>query len=366
MTSAVAFVSTGPPSEPRSVGGDHGGGGGRNSGSGGRAARRGGGGGSGDAAASNADGESYCSSGSEGGLGSSWGSVSDLAAACVADTAHDAGGRNRWGGGVNGRADDDDDDDDEVVRKGIWFPPPSTAGAQDPLLASSTTRTASSPATGAGPAPAARITQAAVAGSGRSAPPQRPAFSAPPDGDDEQEGEVEDTTRRIVKGREERSSPRATTLAGRLRRWQRFGAPGPDHRAPPEPPATADKEADDRRRRCRSPGREGLDATLPLSSRGGGGGGDSGSEFVVLVSREATVRELAASVGEFPPEWLVGAFGLVVRRQVEGAVYDARARAAMKRAVGLLEGKVSWKQVSLSAVFFFCFLLCGSSAKGSV
>lgn len=65
----------------------------------------------------------------------------------------------------------------------------------------------------------------------------------------------------------------------------------------------------------------------------------------MLVSREATVKELASKVGSFPEEWLAEALGLVVRKQVEGAVYDARARAAMKRAVGLLDGRVSWKQV---------------------
>lgn len=68
-------------------------------------------------------------------------------------------------------------------------------------------------------------------------------------------------------------------------------------------------------------------------------------EFVVLVSREATVKELAMTVGEFPKEWLEEAFGMVVRRQVEEAAYDARARSAVKRAVRLLEGRVSWKQV---------------------
>lgn len=72
---------------------------------------------------------------------------------------------------------------------------------------------------------------------------------------------------------------------------------------------------------------------------------DEGSEFVLLVSREATVKELAARVRGFPQDWLAQAFGLVVRRQVEGAVYDARARAALKRAVKILDGRLSWSQV---------------------
>lgn len=75
-------------------------------------------------------------------------------------------------------------------------------------------------------------------------------------------------------------------------------------------------------------------------------GSESGyEEFVVLVSREATVKELAAKVADFPAEWLGEAFGTVIRRQVEGGTYDARARAAMKRAVRLLGGRVSWRQV---------------------
>lgn len=355
VTSAVTFAPSPPPSSNSGDASNDDGDGGipTNSGGGGRAARIRGGGGSHSstgrgAAASNAGGESSCSSGSEGGLGSSWGSVSELASACVADTAHDniniaGAGNTQWGGGgeVNDRADDDDDDDedDEVVRKGIWFPPPSIAGAQDPLLASSTAvaaagdgarssegsgprQQASSPATGA-----VRITQATAA--------SQSALSAP----------QEEEARRITKERGARSSPRSTSLAGKLRRWHRFGAAragADDDPDPPEPPA------DKPNHRRRFTGHEGLDAPLPLSPSGGGGGGDggeAGSEFVMLVSREATVRELAASVGEFPPEWLVEAFGLVVRRQVEGAVYDARARAAMKRAVRLLEGKVSWKQV---------------------
>ena len=76
---------------------------------------------------------------------------------------------------------------------------------------------------------------------------------------------------------------------------------------------------------------------------------------MVLVSREATVKELAATVGGFPQEWLEEAFGVVVRRQVERAVYDARARAAVKRAVRLLDGKVSWKQVGVLVCFFLVF-----------
>eukprot|EP00904_Undaria_pinnatifida_P000436 jgi/Undpi1/10393/HiC_scaffold_29.g12843.m1 len=77
----------------------------------------------------------------------------------------------------------------------------------------------------------------------------------------------------------------------------------------------------------------------------GGGGGVGGGDGE---RREATVRELAARVGGFPQEWLEEAFGAVVRRQVERAVYDARARAAVKRAVRLLDGRVSWKQVALT------------------
>lgn len=83
--------------------------------------------------------------------------------------------------------------------------------------------------------------------------------------------------------------------------------------------------------------------------------GEGGGEFVMLVSREATVRELAARVGGFPQEWLEEAFGAVVRRQVERAVYDARARAAVKRAVRLLDGRVSWKQVGIFWTFFAVF-----------
>lgn len=92
----------------------------------------------------------------------------------------------------------------------------------------------------------------------------------------------------------------------------------------------------------------GRSLSSPLPDEAMGGSPDlpvEGSEFVLLVSREATVRELAAAVGGFPKEWLENALGMVVRRQVEGAAYDARARAAVKRAVRLLEGRVSWKQV---------------------
>eukprot|EP00752_Nemacystus_decipiens_P008307 g7425.t1 len=376
VTSAVAFVSPPSPSGPGISGdvigdvngGDDGGRPRNSEGGGGRAAKEGGGGGgdcggsgggSGDAVVSNGEGDSYYSSGSEGGLGSSWGSVSELASACVADAAHGnvaGASKNRWRrGGLNERADeddddDDDDDDDEVVRKGIWFPPPSTAGARDPLLASSTAvATAGNGDARSAGSSARGTTSTAAGGEERRTPPSRPSSSAPQD---------DDEARRILKEREARSSPRASTLSGRLRRWHRFGvaaaaaaaaaAERPATRASPDPVDEADHGR--RRRRRPSTDRGGLDAApLPLCPRGdAGGGGEAGSEFVVLVSREATVRELATSVGEFPPEWLVGAFGLVVRRQVEAAVYDARARAAMKRAVRLLEGKVSWKQVAIT------------------
>eukprot|EP00903_Cladosiphon_okamuranus_P013241 g12346.t1 len=359
VTSSVAFVSSPSPSGNGGNASDGDGGMPTNGWSSERAARNRGDGSHSNtgegAAASDADGESFCSSGSEGGLGSSWGSVSELASACVADTAHgnidiSGAGNTRWGGGGGNERtyeDDDDDEDDEVVRKGIWFPPPSTTGARDPLLASSTTvaaagdrarysewsglrPNASSPAAGA-----VRITQETAA--------PRSALSAP-------QGEEEDEeARRITKARGTRSLPRSSSLAERLGRCHLFGSAGAGDDADPSGPG-ADKP--DYRRS--STGHEELDALLPLSSSacaGGaaaGAGGEAGSEFVVLVSREATVKELAASVGEFPPEWLVAAFGLVVRRQVEGAVYDARARAAMKRAVRLLEGKVSWKQVAMT------------------
>lgn len=257
------------------------------------------------------DGKNYASEGEASGLGSSWESVSSFT---EMDMEAGDSGRN-----------EEFDDDEEAVKKGIWFPPPLSGDGDDddsdsleepevrpPAIADGHSCSSSFETNG-------KIYGRSSSEGGVSSIPSKIECDG---GDGMTLLPLETTT---VAG----SSTCTDGGASFRERGLNIGG------------------HENARARCF---REVVDDFEKDRDEQSENPEDEGSEFVLLVSREATVKELAARVRGFPQDWLAQAFGLVVRRQVEGAVYDARARAALKRAVKILDGRLSWSQVGRAMV----------------
>lgn len=246
------------------------------------------------------DRENYASEGEASGLGSSWESVSSYT---EMDMEAAESGRNG-----------EFDDDDEAVKKGIWFPHPLSGdgdGDDSDSLEEPEVRPpaiADGHSCSSGFETSGKIYGRSSSEGGVSSIPSKSEFDG---GDGMTVLPLETTT----------AARSSTSMDGGASFRERGVNSGGHENAG----VRCFREAVDDREKNRDE--------------------DEGSEFVLLVSREATVKELAARVRGFPQDWLAQAFGLVVRRQVEEAVYDARARAALKRAVKILDGKLSWSQV---------------------
>ena len=244
-------------------------------------------------------------------LGGSWESVSSFAGLDIEEGRGEDGDGEPPDFGLSATKGGNFDDDDEAVQKGIWFPPPPPPGD-----ASHADEHEPRPAFAAVPA-LADGHSCSFASSGNDN-----------DRGDSSEGGGQRSAQALAEG---------------------------------SPASAGDRHAEERRGFTGSI--EGVAGRRRREDENEQEEGDAGSEFVLLVSREATVKELAATVGGFPKGWLEEAFGLVVRRQVEGAMYDARARAALKRAVRMLDGRVSWRQASGSRAESFLSMM-GSLALG--
>jgi hypothetical protein len=71
------------------------------------------------------------------------------------------------------------------------------------------------------------------------------------------------------------------------------------------------------------------------------------SSFVLLLSREGLIKELAASLpAAASPEWTVDTLSNIVRQLVQRASYDARVRATLKRVIALLAPLVTFAEIA--------------------
>jgi hypothetical protein len=71
------------------------------------------------------------------------------------------------------------------------------------------------------------------------------------------------------------------------------------------------------------------------------------SSFVLLLSREGLIKELAASLpAAASPEWTVDTLSNIVRQLVQRASYDSRVRATLKRVIALLAPLVTFAEIA--------------------